>query len=71
MVRFIPTVSLGNILLEKNNKGTLNNFSSSLKGRADYDKIDFVSMYKDVTESLFHMISDCYKRIKLIIISNL
>lgn len=72
-VRFFTAASLANILLEKNNKGTLNNFLSTLKKveLIVIDEIGFVPLHKDAAELLFQVISDCYKRKSLIITSNL
>lgn len=72
-VRFFTAASLANLLLEKNNKGTLNSFLEVLK-RAELiviDEIGFVPLHKDSAELLFQVISDCYERRSLIITSNL
>lgn len=72
-VRFFTAASLANILLEKNNKGTLNSFLSSLK-KVELmvaDEIGFVPLHKEAAELLFQVISDCYERKSLIITSNL
>lgn len=71
--RFFTAASLANILLEKNQKGTLNSFLSSLK-RVELmviDEIGFVPLHKESAELLFQIISDCYERRSLIITSNL
>lgn len=71
--RFFTAASLANILLEKNQKGTLNNFLATLK-RVELmviDEIGFVPLHKDAAELLFQVISDCYERKSLIITSNL
>lgn len=72
-VRFFTAASLANILLEKNNKGTLNNFLCTLKKveLIVIDEIGFVPLHKDAAELLFQVISDCYERKSLIITSNL
>jgi DNA replication protein DnaC len=72
-VRFFTAASLANILLEKNNKGTLNNFLGTLKKveLIVIDEIGFVPLHKDAAELLFQVISDCYERKRLIITSNL
>lgn len=72
-VRFFTAASLANILLEKNNKGTLNQFLSTLKKveLIVIDEIGFVPLHKDAAELLFQVISDCYERKSLIITSNL
>ena len=72
-VRFFTAAELANILPEKNNKGTLNYFLSTLK-RVELiviDEIGFVPLHKDAAELLFQVISDCYERKSLIITSNL
>ena len=68
-----PKENLANILLEKNNKGTLNNYLSTLKKveLIVIDEIGFVPLHKDAAELLFQVISDCYERKSLIITSNL
>jgi len=71
--RFFTAASLANILLEKNAKGTLNSYLSTLK-RVELiviDEIGFVPLHKDAAELLFQVISDCYERKSLIITSNL
>ncbi len=72
-VRFYTAASLANNLLEKNNKGTLNNYLSTLKKveLIVIDEIGFVPLHKDAAELLFQVISDCYERKSLIITSNL
>ena len=64
---------LVNLLLEKNNKGTLNTFLSGLKKveLIVIDEIGFVPLHKDAAELLFQVISDSYERRSLIITSNL
>ncbi len=72
-VRFFTAASLANILLEKNNKGTLNSFLASLKKvqLMVIDEIGFVPLHKAAAELLFQVIADCYERKSLIITSNL
>ena len=72
-VRFFTAASLANILLEKNNKGTLNNYLSTLKKveLIVIDEVGFVPLHKDAAELLFQVISDCYEQRSLIITSNL
>ena len=72
-VRFFTAAELANILLEKNTKGTLNNFLNTLKKveLIVIDEIGFVPLHKDAAELLFQVISDCYERKSLIITSNL
>ncbi len=72
-VRFFTAAQLANLLLERNNKGTLNSFLSNLK-RVELivvDEIGFVPLHKEAAELLFQVISDCYERRSLIITSNL
>ena len=71
--RFFTAASLANILLEKNQKGVLNSFLSTLKKveLMVIDEIGFVPLHKDTAELLFQVISDCYERKSLIITSNL
>ena len=72
-VRFFTAAELANTLLEKNMKGTLNNFLGTLKKveLIVIDEIGFVPLHKDSAELLFQVISDSYERKSLIITSNL
>lgn len=72
-VRFFTAASLANLLLERNNKGTLNAFLGTLRKTEllVIDEIGFVPLHKDAAELLFQVISDCYERKSLIITSNL
>ena len=72
-IRFYTAASLANILLERNNKGTLNNYLSTLKKveLIVIDEVGFVPLHKDAAELLFQVISDCYEQRSLIITSNL
>lgn len=72
-VRFYTAASLANILLEKNNKGTLNNYLNTLKKveLIVLDEIGFIPLHKDAAELLFQVVSDCYEQKSLIITSNL
>lgn len=72
-VRFYTAASLANILLDRNSKGTLNSFLSTLKKMEliVIDEIGFVPLHKDAAELLFQVISDCYEQKSLIITSNL
>lgn len=65
--------SLANILLERNNKDTLNGFMSGLKKveLIVVDELGFVPLRKDAAQLLFQVISECYERKSLIITSNL
>lgn len=71
--RFFTAASLANILLERNQKGTLNHFLATLKKveLLVIDEIGFVPLHKDAAELLFQIVSDCYERKSLIITSNL
>lgn len=71
--RFFTAASLANILLEKNQKGTLNNFLGTLKKveLMIIDEIGFVPLHKEASELLFQVVSDCYEQRSLIITSNL
>ena len=71
--RFFTATTLANILLEKNHKGFLNSFMTSLK-RVELlvlDEIGFITLHKDAAELLFQVVSDCYEQKSLIITSNL
>jgi DNA replication protein DnaC len=72
-VRFFTAASLANLLLERNNKGTLNAFLGTLRKTEllVIDEIGFVPLHKDAAELLFQVSSDCYERKSLIITSNL
>lgn len=72
-IRFFTAASLANLLLERNNKGTLNAFLGTLRKTEllVIDEIGFVPLHKDAAELLFQVISDCYERKSLIITSNL
>lgn len=72
-VRFFTADSLANNLLERNSKGTLNGFMTSLK-KAELiviDELGFVPLHKDAAQLMFQVISECYERKSLIITSNL
>ena len=71
--RFFTAASLANLLLERNQKGTLNSFVSSLKQLQllVIDEIGFIPLHKEAAELLFQVIADCYERKSLIITSNL
>lgn len=72
-VRFFTAASLANMLLEKNNKGTLNSYMASIKKTEliVIDEVGFIPLHKESAELLFQVISDCYERRSLIITSNL
>ena len=71
--RFFTAAALANLLMEKNGKGTLHTFMSSLKKveLMVIDEVGFVPLHRDAAELLFQVISDCYERRSLIITSNL
>lgn len=72
-VRFFTAASLTNILLEKNNKGTLSAYFGTLEKveLIVVGEIGFVPLHKDAVELLFQVISDCYEHKSLMITSNL
>lgn len=72
-VKFYTAASLANILLERNNNGSMNNFMKSLKKTEMIviDELGFVPLHKDAAQLLFQVVSDCYERKSLIITSNL
>jgi len=72
-VRFFTASSLANILLERNNKGTLNGFMTNIKKieLIVIDELGFVPLHKDAAQLMFQVISECYERKSLIITSNL
>lgn len=72
-VRFFTAASLANLLLERNNKGTLNGFMTNLKKveLIVIDELGFVPLHKDAAQLMFQVISECYERKSLIITSNL
>ena len=72
-VRFFTAASLANVLLDKNQRNTLNNFMASLR-KVDLmviDEIGFVPLHREGAELLFQVISECYERKSLIITTNL
>lgn len=71
-VRFFTAASLANLLLERNNKGTLNGFMTNLKKveLIVIDELGFVPLHKDAAQLMFQVISECYERKSLIITSN-
>ena len=72
-VRFHTAAGLANILMERNRKGTLNNYIATLQKveLLVVDEIGFVTLHKEASELLYQVISDCYERRSLIITSNL
>jgi DNA replication protein DnaC len=71
--RFFTAASLGNTLLEKNQKKTLTAFLETLKKveLMVLDEVGFVPLHQEASELLFQVISDCYEQKSLIITSNL
>ena len=73
MTRLFTAASLGNLLLEKNQKGVLHGFLLTLR-KAELlviDEVGFVPLRKDAAELLFQVVSECYERRSLIVTSNL
>ena len=72
-VRFFTAASLANMLLEKNNKGTLNSYLASMKKTEliVIDEVGFVPLHKESAERLFQVNSYCYERRSLNITSNM
>ena len=72
-VRFYTATGLANILLEKQQRGTLSSFMASLKKveLMVLDEIGFITLHKEAGELLFQVVSDCYEQKSLIITSNL
>jgi DNA replication protein DnaC len=72
-VRFYTATGLANILLEKQQRGTLSSFTASLKKveLMVLDEIGFITLHKEAGELLFQVVSDCYEQKSLIITSNL
>jgi len=72
-VRFYTATGLANILQEKQQRGTLTSFMTSLR-RVELlvlDEIGFITLHKEASELLFQIVSDCYEQKSLIITSNL
>lgn len=72
-VKFYTAAGLANLLFEKNKKGLLNHFLTSLK-KVDLiilDEVGFIPLHKDASELLFQVVSDSYERRSMIITSNL
>jgi len=72
-VRFYTATGLANILQEKNQRGQLNSFLTSLKKveLLVLDEIGFITLHKEAAELLFQVVSECYEQKSLIITSNL
>ena len=72
-VRFCTAASLADALMEKNAGSLLRRFMTALK-KTDLPVVDeagFTPLHKDASELLFQVISDCYERKSLIIVSSL
>ena len=72
-VRFYTATGLANILQEKQQRGTLTSFMTSLR-RVELlvlDEVGFITLHKEASELLFQVVSDCYEQKSLIITSNL
>lgn len=72
-VKFYTAAGLANLLFEKNKKGLLNHFLTSLKtvDLIILDEVGFIPLHKDASELLFQVVSDSYERRSMIITSNL
>lgn len=72
-VRFYTAAGLGNILIDKDRKGTLTSFIAALQKveLLVLDEIGFITLHKEASELLYQIVSDCYERRSLIITSNL
>jgi len=71
--RFYTATGLANILQEKQQRGTLTSFMTSLR-RVELlvlDEIGFITLHREASELLFQIVSDCYEQKSLIITSNL
>ena len=70
-VRFFTAAELANILLEKNTKGTLNNYLGTLKKveLVVIDEIGFVPLHKDAAELLFQVIDRLIHHSHIVIFS--
>jgi DNA replication protein DnaC len=72
-VRFYTATGLANILQEKQQRGALTGFMTSLRKveLLVLDEIGFITLHKEASELLFQIVSDCYEQKSLIITSNL
>jgi len=72
-VRFYTATGLANILQEKQQRGVLTGFMTSLRKveLLVLDEIGFITLHKEASELLFQIVSDCYEQKSLIITSNL
>jgi DNA replication protein DnaC len=72
-VRFFTAPNLAGLLQEKNQKGQLNNFLTSLRKveLLVIDELGFITLHKEAAELLFQVVSECYEQKSLIITSNL
>jgi len=72
-VRFYTATGLANILQEKQQRGTLSGFMTSLRKveLLVLDEIGFITLHKEASELLFQVVSECYEQKSLIFTSNL
>jgi DNA replication protein DnaC len=72
-VRFFTAPNLAGLLQEKNQKGQLNSFLTSLRKveLLVIDELGFITLHKEAAELLFQVVSECYEQKSLIITSNL
>lgn len=72
-VKFYTAAGLANLLFERNKKGLLNHFLTSLKtvDLIILDEVGFIPLHKDASELLFQVVSDSYERRSMVITSNL
>ena len=72
-VRFYTATGLVNTLQDKQQRGMLASFMTSMR-KVDLlvlDEIGYVTLHKEASELLFQIVSDCYEQKSLIITSNL
>jgi len=72
-VLFYTATGIANTLQERQQRGTLTHFMTSLRKveLLVLDEIGFVTLHKEASELLFQVVSDCYEQKSLIITSNL
>jgi DNA replication protein DnaC len=72
-VRFYTATGLANLLLEKQQRGMLASFITSMRKveLMVLDEIGFITLHKEASELLFQVVSDCYEQKSLIFTSNL
>ena len=72
--KFYTATGLANILLDRQQRGTLNTFLASLRKveLIVIDEIGFITLHKEASELLFQVVSEeCYEQKSLIFTSNL